>query len=101
MPSVKKLGKYLNANQSYSRLFLFRWRFFRKSYKKKYPPPVWRISFEDSFALFSLIHDFDIRRICSRSIKHKQAFALFSLIHKLLSVLDANATIGARDALAL
>ena len=33
--------------------------------------------------------------------KHKQAFALFSLIHKLLSVLDANATIGARDALAL
>ena len=33
--------------------------------------------------------------------KHKQAFALFSLIHKLLSVLDADATIGARDALAL
>lgn len=56
--------------------FLFHMRFFRKKLQKKYPPPVWRISFEDSFALFSLIH-------------------------KLLSVLDANATIGARDALAL
>ena len=76
MPSVKKLFKYINANQSYSRLFSFSHAFFPKKLQKKYPPPVWRISFEDSFALFSLIH-------------------------KLLSVLDTDATIGARDALAL
>ena len=29
--------------------FLFRWRFFRKSNKKAYPPHGWRISFEGSF----------------------------------------------------
>ena len=44
--------------------------------KKTYPPHGWRISFEG-------------------------CFALFSLIHKFLSVFDADATIGARDALAL
>lgn len=38
MPNVKKIGKYLNANQSYSQLFLFRWRFFRKSNKKNLSP---------------------------------------------------------------
>ena len=49
---------------------------FSEKATKKYPPPMWRISFEG-------------------------CFALFSLIHKLLSVLDADATITSRDALAL
>ena len=77
MPNVKKLGKYLNANQSYSRLFSFSQAFFPKKLQKKLIP-------------HTRVED-----------KHKQAFALFSLIHKLLSVLDTDATIGARDALAL